>query len=251
MRYEDRSRPARISDLTEGMEASLELYVKVAGAFQVRSRPARGRSRLFIFEVTATDPDKSGRPVVVWWFVSGAHAYDIVNYYKKRFTRGARFITFGKWEWSQRRGTFALRLNKPADELEMLPSMPEEGQLGTATNGNTAEEIGLDEDESSDPALALIHVGRRVPIYRKLGEFGSKRLREILHATLALLPDSAIPETLPPDLRQRQKLIQRSNALRDIHFPAEDTPLVLYEQARSPAHLRFIFEDFSVGHGRV
>src|SRR6266498_3515350 len=49
MRYEDRSNPARISDLTEGMEASLELYVKVAGAFQVRSRPSRGRSRLFIF----------------------------------------------------------------------------------------------------------------------------------------------------------------------------------------------------------
>lgn len=244
MRYEDRSKPAHISDLTEGMEASLELYVKVAGGFQVRHRPSSGRSRLFMFEVTATDPEKTGRPVVVWWFVSGPHAHDIINYHSKRFTRGARFITFGKWEWNQRRGTFALRLNKPADELEMLPSPPERRDAETRQEENPpATENGVD-DDSGDPALAMIHVGRRVPIYRKLGEFSSKRLREIVHATLALLPDSAIPETLPTDLRLRQKLMDRSKALRAIHFPPEATPLALYEQARSPAHLRFIFEEF-------
>ncbi|MFN2515664.1 MAG: ATP-dependent DNA helicase RecG [Pyrinomonadaceae bacterium] len=245
MRYEDRSKPARISDLSEGMEASLELYVKVAGGFQVRHRPSLGRSRLFMFEVTATDPGKTGRPVVVWWFVSGAHAHDILHYYTKRFVRGARFITFGKWEWSRRRGTFALRLNKPADELEMLPSPSGSGDTKTerSPENNKAEGIGIDED-SGDPALAVIHVGRHVPIYRKLGEFSSKRLREIVHATLALLPDSAIAETLPTDLRLRQKLIDRSKALRTIHFPPEATRLALYEQARSPAHLRFIFEEF-------
>lgn len=244
MRYEDRSKPAHISDLTEGMEASLELYVKVAGGFQVRHRPSFGRSRLFMFEVTATDPGKTGRPVVVWWFVSGPHAHDILHYYTKRFTRGARFITFGKWEWNQRRGTFALHLHKPADELEMLPSQAVLGDASGRLGENPpAAENGFDED-SGDPALAVIHVGRRVPIYRKVGEFSSKRLREIVHATLALLSDSAIPETLPTDLRLRQKLIDRSKALRTIHFPAEDTPLALYEQARSPAHLRFIFEEF-------
>ena len=58
MRYEDRSHPARIRDLSEGMEASLELQVKVAGGYQVRSRRSYGRSRLFIFEVSATDPEK-------------------------------------------------------------------------------------------------------------------------------------------------------------------------------------------------
>ena len=246
LRYEDRSNPARISDLTEGMEASLELYVKVAGGFQVRSRPSRGRSRLFIFEITATDIEKTGRPVVVWWFVSGPHAYDIITYYTKRFTRGARFITFGKWEWSPRRDTFALRLNKPADELEMLPS-PQANLSGeTAATGKnkTPEEIGIDEAESGDPALAAIHVGRIVPVYRKLGEFSSKRLREILHAALDLLPDSRISETLPDDLRRRQKLVSRSEALRQIHFPPEDPPLSLYDQAKSPAHRRLIFEEF-------
>jgi ATP-dependent DNA helicase RecG len=248
IRYEDRSNPARIRDLTEGMEASLELIVKIAGGFQVKNRRSHGRSSLFIFEVTATDPDQTGRPIVVWWFVSGAHAHDIITYYTKRFARGARFITFGEWEWDKRRGTFSLHLNRPAEELEMMPSPPGPDDAEPVTEGENVTDsvktgIGVDE-ASSDPALAAIHVGRRVPIYRKLGEFSSKRVREIVHAALALLPDSAIPETLPEDLLKRRKLVSRADALRKIHFPSEDTPLSLYDQSRSPAHLRLIFEDF-------
>lgn len=244
MRYEDRSNPARIRDLTEGIEASLELVVKNAGGFEVRNRRSYGRSRLFIFEVVANDPDRTHQDVVVWWFISGAHAHDIVDYYKKRLTRGARFITFGKWDWDKRRATFSLRLNKPADELEMLPSAEtENAATDKSVENKTDDVVGLDAVDGGDPALAAIHVGRRVPIYRKLGEFSSKRVREIVHAALGLLPDSAIPETLPEDLRQRRKLIARADALRKIHFPSEETPLALYDQARSPAHLRLIFED--------
>ncbi|MCA1613181.1 MAG: ATP-dependent DNA helicase RecG [Acidobacteria bacterium] len=100
------------------------------------------------------------------------------------------------------------------------------------------------EEETADPALAAIHVGRRVPVYRKLGGFRTKRLREIMHAVLARLADDSIRETLPPDLLARQKLIGRAEALRRIHFPPEDAPLTDYEGARSPAHLRLIFEEF-------
>jgi len=228
MRYEDRSRPARIRDLTEGMQASLELEVKVAGGYQVRNRRSFARSGLFIFEVTATDPERTGRPVVVWWFISGAHARDIVTYHAKRFQQGTRFMTFGAWTWDKRRATYALHLNKPAEELEMLSPVENEAK----------------DEDAYDPKLAAIHVGRRVPIYRKLGDFSSKRLREIVHATIALLPDAAIPETLPAELRRRQKLVNRNVALRMIHFPAADEALTLYERARSPAHLRLIFEDF-------
>ena len=230
MRYEDRSNPAQIRDLVVGKQASLMLEVKVAGGYQVKHRRSFGRRRLFIFEVTATDPEKTGRPVVVWWFISGARAYDIVTYYTKRFQQGARFITFGTWAWDDRRATYSLHLNKPADELEMLPSK----------NGET----DASDEEAYDPKLAAIHVGRVVPIYRKLGEFNSKRVREIVHATLSALSDRAVPETLPTDLRRRHKLIGRSEALRKIHFPTEDTPLALYQEGRSPAHQRLIFEDF-------
>jgi ATP-dependent DNA helicase RecG len=244
MRYEDRSNPALIRDLTEGMEASLELVVKIAGAFQVKNRRSPGRGGLFIFEVTATDPDHTGRPVVVWWFISGQHAKDIIDYYNKRFVRGARFVTFGRWDWDKRRATYSLKLTKPADELELLPpnSTAEDTTAKLESSNNNPPE--LDTLESGDPALNVVHTGRRVPIYRKLGDFSSKRLREVMHATLALLTDSEIPETMPAELLTRRKLISRAQALRQIHFPAEEIPLELYNLSRSPAHLRLIFEDF-------
>ena len=83
-----------------------------------------------------------------------------------------------------------------------------------------------------------------MPVYRKLGDLRPKHLREILHGTLSALPDEAIIETLPADLRRRHALIGRAEALRQIHFPPDTASLLQYEQARSPAHLRLIFEDF-------
>ncbi len=242
MRYEDRSKLGRIRDLEPGAEKSLELYARIAGGYQVGKKRDYSKPRLYIFEVSATDKDRTGRPVVVWWFVSGPHARDIINYYKKRLPRGARFITFGKWEWDDRRGTYALRLHKPGDELEILPALPgdTDGETGRPGDGETESDI----DDHDDPALAAVHAGRRVPIYRKLGDFSSKRLREIIHATLQSIPDSTIKETLPAELRQRQRLIPRSRAFREIHFPPEDALLAEYERARSPAHQRLIFEDF-------
>ncbi len=294
MRYEDRSNLARVAELRDGVEASLELYVRVAGGFQVGKNRGPKAPPLFIFEVTASDPERTGKPVVVWWFVSGRQAHRIVAYHRQQFTRGARFVAFGKWEWDSRRNTFALRLNKP-DELEMLPGtglppenalirLAEEGEAqlnsasdNMATDGDAAsvqdttrsdndtvdEENAVrgnavaensdgensgndetDEEETSDPSLAAIHVGRRVPVYRKLGEFRTKRLREIMHAVLNLLDDDAFIETLPAELLARQHLIKRADALRRIHFPTDDAPLAEYERARSPAHLRLIFEEF-------
>src|ERR1044071_1971932 len=124
MRYEDRSNMARIVDLEDGVEASLDLYVRVAGGFQVGKNRGAKAPPLYIFEVTAGDPEKTGRPVVVWWFVSGRssqQARRIVEYWQRKFSRGPRFIACGKWEWDARRNTFSLRLNKPDDETEILP----------------------------------------------------------------------------------------------------------------------------------
>ena len=268
MRYEDRSNMGRISELRHGTEASLELYVRVAGGFQVGRNRSPKQPKLYIFEITASDPERTGKPVVVWWFVSGRAADRIIAYNRQRFQRGARFIAFGQWEWDTRRNTFSLRLNKP-DELEMLPGtwtppehallrLAEEGENGSASNRHGAatgsaeaeeddagEDGAFDDEEAvDDPATAAIHVGRRVPVYRKLGEFRTKRLREIMHAVLSRLDDASVEETLPPDLIGRQKLIGRAHALRLIHFPSDDTPLADYERARSPAHLRLIFEEF-------
>ncbi len=237
MRYEDRSHPALIKDLKEGVEASLELTVTHAHGYAVKSRGGYGRPQLYIFEVAGIDGPMTGREVIVWWFVSGRRAYDIVKYYTAKLARGTRFITFGRWDWEARRNTYKLRLNNAADELEIL--LPPE-------DAETHAELDPEQSEENlpDPALAAIHVGRRVPVYRKLGEFNSKRVREIVHAVLALLTDKEIEETLPADLRHREKLISRAQALREIHFPPQDVSMIDYELSRSPAHVRMIFEDF-------
>jgi ATP-dependent DNA helicase RecG len=224
-RYEDRSSMVEIRHLYHGLEASLDLTVRISGGYQVRNRRSF-KQRLYIFEISAMDQQRSGRPVVVWEFISGARAQQIISYYSKRFTPGTRFIAFGKWEWDQRRGTYALRLNRP-DELELI-------------TGADEEELGAE----ADPALAAIHVGRRVPIYRKLGDFRSKRLREIVHEVLARLGEKAFAETLPRDLLARCKLIARGDALREVHFPTAEASLADYARMRSRAHQRLIFEEF-------
>ena len=244
MRYEDRSSLAHISDLYDGKEASLELYVKLAGGYQVRNKRSF-RQRLYIFEISATDAQHTGRPVMVWTFLSGPHAQQIITNYTRRFERGVRFVAYGKWEWDKRRGTFALRLNKP-DEIEVLPSVAGPGinQDGAEESSAADSTDSVEHDFQSDPGLAAIHVGRRVPVYRKLGQFRPKHLREIIHAALQSIPDAAIAETLPPDLCKRQSLLNRSDAYRQIHFPLDDASLEEYVEFRSPAHLRLIFEEF-------
>ncbi|HWF88893.1 MAG TPA: DEAD/DEAH box helicase, partial [Pyrinomonadaceae bacterium] len=231
MRYEDRSRPALIKDLKEGVEASLELTVTRTNGYAVRNPRGYGRSSLYIFEVYGIDGPMTGKEVIVWWFVSGRRAYDIVKYYSAKLERGTRFVTFGRWEWEGRRSTFKLRLNNAADELEIV-------------SPTTSDDPEQSEENQPDPALAAVHVGRRVPVYRKLGEFNSKRVREIVHAVLSLLSDKAIEETLPADLRHRARLIGRAQAVREIHFPPPNVSMDDYEQSKSPAHLRMIFEDF-------
>ncbi|MDQ3321471.1 MAG: ATP-dependent DNA helicase RecG, partial [Acidobacteriota bacterium] len=256
MRYEDRSNLIQIDELTDGMEASIELYARVAGGFQVGKNRGPKAPPLFIFEITGGDAERTRKPVVVWWFVSGKGAYRIVNYWKERFERGTRFVAYGKWEWDGRKNTFALRINKP-DELEILPNVNDYDEFGLLKNLSIDEDTGnaeknkpkseddeeLSEDEGN-PEFAPIHVGRRVPVYRKLGQFQTKRLREIVYNVLQNLDKTSVGETLPPDLCARQNLISRAQAVEEIHFPPENSSIVDYAAARSSAHIRLIFEEF-------
>ncbi len=257
MRYEDRSNLIQIDDLYDGLEASLELYARVAGGFKVGKNRSPKAPPLFIFEVTAGDVERTRKPVVVWWFVSGKQAHHVVNYWKGKFDRGTRFVAYGKWEWDARKNTFALRLNKP-DELEILPNFEDTETFGLLRNllDTDVDETGQIEDQKpkiedqiieedfDSPEFAMIHSGRCVPIYRKLGESQTKRLREIIYNVLQNLDKSSITETLPEDLCKRQNLISRAQAIEEIHFPPEKVSLADYEMARSDAHKRLIFEEF-------
>jgi ATP-dependent DNA helicase RecG len=255
MRYEDRSNFIQIDELITDTEASVELYVRVSGGFKVGKNRGPKAPPLYIFEITAGDAERTRKPVVVWWFVSGKMAYRIINYYQSRFSRGTRFVAYGKWEWDGRKNTFALRLNKP-DELEILPDIADYNEFGLLKNlSETDEENPKSEiqnpqsdddllEDTENPEFAMIHSGRHVPVYRKLGPFQTKRLREIVFSILENLDKSSVSDKLPPDLVERQNLISRFQAIREIHFPPENASISEYASARSKAHLRLIFEEF-------
>lgn len=259
MRYEDRSNLATIDSLSDGFEGSVELYVRVAGGFQVGKNRHPKAPKLYIYEITASDRDRHHKPVVIWWFLSGNIATHVINSWNSKLERGTRFIAYGKWEWDARRNTFALKLAKP-DELELLPYIvkePEGGLLESLlspdvtpkkTKAKSVAETGDDADENFDedtatPELAMIHVARRVPVYRKFGQFQTKRMREIVFDVVQNLDEKSIPERLPADLPKRQNLISRYQALKEIHFPPERVSMIDYAKSRSAAHVRLIFDE--------
>jgi len=247
MRYEDRSNLLPIDQLYDGIEASVELYTRVSGGFQVGKNRGPKAPPLFIFEISASDAERTKKPIVVWWFISGRQAQHVVSFYKDRFDRGTRFVAYGRWEWDSRRNTFALNMKKP-DELEVLP--PPEGSLFTeripapSSESSPNADGSDDTDDTADPEFATIHTARRVPVYRKLGPFMTKRLREIMFAVIQKLDQASVNESLPADLLKEHNLISRGQALGEIHFPPEDSTIFDYEAFRSRAHRRLIFEEF-------
>ncbi|MFP5262601.1 MAG: ATP-dependent DNA helicase RecG [Blastocatellia bacterium] len=148
--------------------------------------------------------DETGQVRAYWWNQA---------YLQNSFPKGKRVLLYGQWKRG-RRGFF---------EVE-----------------NPDYEFVSDDDDSADP----IHTGRRVPVYRKLGEVRAKQLRSIIHHVMGKLDFSEVEEVLPEEVVAGNKLISRADALRQVHFPAEDAPLELYNEFKSPAHRRLIFEEF-------
>lgn len=195
MRYEDRSNLSRIRELQNGMFATIEVEVRIAGTYAVKG------GKLRIFEISGTDG--TGQVRAFWWNQA---------YLQNSFKQGRRVLLYGQWKRSKR-GFF---------EVE-----------------NPDYEFVLDDDDA-DP----IHTGRRVPIYRKLSEIRTKQLRSIMHHVVERLNFSEIEEVLPAEVLASGKLIGRGAALRNVHFPADDASLELYNRFESPAHRRLIFEEF-------
>ncbi len=250
-RYEDRSNFISIDKLYDGLEASVEIYTRVSGGFRVGKNRGPKQPQLYIYEISGSDRERTRKPVVVFWFISGKASQAIISYYNQRFKRGSRFVAYGRWEWDGRRNTFALKLNKP-DELEMLPPLDESEPLGFAEEPPGAQKTEKIADETDSdlledvdhPEFAMVHTGRCVPVYRKFGPFQTKRLREIIFAVLKEMDRSSIAENLPDDLIKRQKLIPRHQAIEEIHFPPENSAVSDYERFQSPAQTRLIFDEF-------
>ena len=97
---------------------------------------------------------------------------------------------------------------------------------------------------------ASVHSGRVVPIYRKLGDLRTRTLRQIVQRAMgALTQETADP--LPSYLLKSLRLLPRSRALAELHFPelrsqlpeARSKEMEELNNGLSPAHKRLIFEE--------
>lgn len=245
-RYEDRSNFITIDKLYDGLEASVEIHTNVSGGYQVGKNRSPRAPKLYLFEITGTDAKGRNKQVAVKWFVSGKAAPQIIAYYENRFQRGTRFVAHGRWEWDERRNIFSLKITKP-EELEILPvpqAEPPASAGGSTPKINPPANAASEDDDVDIPEFATIHNARKVPVYRKLGPFQTKRLREIVYSLLEALDPGSVEDPLPAELLEKEGLIGRSCALRQIHFPPDDSLISDYDMARSDAHRRLIFEEF-------
>jgi ATP-dependent DNA helicase RecG len=98
------------------------------------------------------------------------------------------------------------------------------------------EVLGSEELDSTE-------VGRIVPIYEAVGTFGSRQIRRVIYSTLQNL-DSAIPDVLPAELREKLHYPSRGEAVIQTHFPPAGESIDALNLFRSPAQQRLIFEEF-------
>ncbi len=170
-------------------------------------------------------------------------------YLKDKFRTGQMVALYGKLEPSR---SSAGRFKMIQPQFEILP---------TDAAGEDAE-------------LAMLEIGRIVPVYETLGgttvwgaKLGSKWLRRVLWTVFEELENgssesfgpthrhnaamdgasgkriSEDQETLPEEMRQRLKLPPRLAALKLVHFPEVGTPMADLMAATTPGHRRLIFEE--------
>ena len=203
-RYEDRLNPRGIAELQPGEMATVIAEVRTSGLFRTRRMP--------IFQMTAAQ----GRARLKCLWFNG-------TYLRDRFKPGQMVALYGKVE-EDRRGE--LQITQPQFEI-----------LGDAA-----------EDGSSDGAdrklAASLEVGRIVPIYESAGQgrLTARWFRRVIRTALENMPPEQA-DSLPAAVRSRMSLISPTEALWKVHWPEPGESLTDLQAARTPAHLRLIFEE--------
>ena len=156
-----------------------------------------------IFEMLVQDP--SGRVRVA--FLNQAFLKDV-------FAARQRVVLHGRVE---RRPTGGLQITNPDYELVS--------------------------EEQDDDGGALIHSGRIVPVYEKIGSLTPKSLRRLVHDALQRLP-ADVDDLLPAAVRRELGVPARRQALSDAHFPPSGTTIEALNEFRTAAQRRLILEEF-------
>jgi len=138
------------------------------------------------------------------------------SYLKDTFHAGQTVAVFGKVEASRSSSNF--KMIQP--QFEILP------------------------DASEDAETRMLEVGRITPVYESLGgsRLASRWQRKVIFHLLESLR-RGIPECLPRAILERLVLPARGDALAEVHFPPEGTPMAQLQAWATPAHRRLIFEE--------
>src|SRR6201981_1763500 len=204
-RYEDRLNPRSIAELRPGEMATVIAEVRTSGLFRTRRMP--------IFQMTAGQ----GRARLKCLWFNGAYLRD-------RFKPGQMVALYGKVEEDQRSGE--LQIMQP--QFEIL--------------GDAADDGGSDAAEQK--LAASLEVGRIVPIYESAGQgrLTARWFRRVIHTALENMPPEQ-PDPIPAAVRSRMSLISPAKALWKVHWPDAGESFTDLQTARTPAHLRLIFEE--------
>ncbi len=204
-RYEDRLNPRGIAELRAGEMATVIAEVRTSGLFRTRRMP--------IFQMTAGQG--RARLKCIWFNAT---------YLRDRFKPGQIVALYGKVEEDYRGAE--LQLVQP--QFEVLGDANEDGS----------------QDAAERQAAASLEVGRIVPIYESAGQgrLTSRWFRRIIHSALENL-NPEMPDPIPAAVRQHLSLVSGRQALLQVHWPEAGESLENLQSARTPAHIRLIFEE--------
>jgi ATP-dependent DNA helicase RecG len=132
---------------------------------------------------------------------------------KDVFKNGQRVLLYGKVE---QRGTGGLQFTNPDYEVVEGSSQNEE---------------------------TVIHMGRVVPIYEKIGSLTPKLHRRVVYQTLQSVND-AFEDRLPVEIQERLGYPSKLQAVTEAHFPQAGTGVKALNEFRTMAQERLIFEEF-------
>jgi ATP-dependent DNA helicase RecG len=203
-RYEDRLNPRGIAELRAGEMATVIAEVRNSGLFRTRRMP--------IFQMTAGQ----GRNRVKCLWFNGIYLRD-------RFKPGQMVALYGKVE-ADRNGE--RQIMQP--QFEILGEPTEDGAT----------------DAADQKLAASLEVGRIVPIYESAGQgrLTARWFRRIIRTALENMPPE-MPDAIPGAVRSRMALISPREALWQVHWPDAGESFTDLQSARTPAHVRLIFEE--------
>lgn len=87
-----------------------------------------------------------------------------------------------------------------------------------------------------DPGTPSAHMGRIIPIYPLASGIGQKQLRSLQYEVLQRVPDSEIPDWLPPG--SEDSGLSRAAAIKTVHYPSSSDSL-------EPARRYLALEEFA------